>query len=408
MEKNLSLYRSLLGSEAIEPLVQLASSLQGVRLVHVNSTLEGGGVAEILKEMVPLTKELGLDVEWVAIQGNEPFFRFTKQLHNLLQGQKIPEPDAASFRIYEQTNAENAVRLEDLLKNADVVFIHDPQPLPLLQNIPDRKGKWIWRCHIDLSSPSESTWDYLKKYIQLYDASIFSMKDFAQTLPHPVYFIPPSIDPLSEKNIELDEEEIHSVYRKFGIETTRPMVLQVSRFDRFKDPVGVIQSVRLARSAFPDLQLVLAGSGASDDPEGEIVFREALKEADNDPNIHLLLLSPDSHRIINALQRGASIVIQKSLKEGFGLTVSEALWKSKPVIGGNCGGIRLQVIDRETGFLVDTPMEAAQRIEFLLRNTQTALEMGLKGRQLVKEKFLITRHLKDYLTVISDFLKQTK
>lgn len=402
--EKLDLYRLLLGSEVIDPLLELAGKLKGIKIVHVNSTLEGGGVAEILSKMIPLKKILGLDVDWQIVEGHKDFFRCTKMFHNLLQGQKTAPPDLALLRAYEKTNEQNAERLKKVLEDADIVFIHDPQPLALLSHLPNKKGKWIWRCHIDLSAPSMFVWEYLKKYVEQFDASIFSLREFAQKLPHPVYLIPPSIDPLSDKNIDIDTEEVRGIYRQFQIDTKRPTILQVSRFDRFKDPLGVIQSYRLAKATSPDLQLVLAGSGAVDDPEGDLVLEEVHKEAAHDPDIHVLLLPPTSHLIINALQRGADVVLQKSLKEGFGLTVSEALWKSKPVIGGNTGGIRLQVIDQETGFLVKTPEAAATHITYLLRNPPIAQEMGCKGKKLVKEKFLITRHLLDYLTVMASHL----
>ncbi len=401
MEKKLPLYRLVAGDEAVDSLLQEAAPLKRAKLVHVNSTREGGGVAEILHQMVPLIEELGMEVEWLTLQGNESFFECTKRFHNLLQGQNLPLPSPSLINAYEKTNAENAAAMSDRLTHADIVFIHDPQPLPLLEHLPQRKGIWFWRCHLDLSAPSKTTLNYLKKYMELYDASIFSLKNFAPPLPHPVYFVPPSIDPLSEKNIELDQKEIQKIYGLFGIDLKRPTIVQVSRFDRFKDPVGVIQAYRLAKKSFPDLQLILAGGYATDDLEAGAVLMEVKQAAGNDPDIYILLLPPTAHRVINALQRGATIVLQKSLKEGFGLTVSEALWKTKPVIGGNCGGIRLQIIDSQSGFLVNSPEEASRRIEFLLQNPQTAQELGCNGKQRVKDKFLITRHLKDYLTIIN-------
>jgi len=407
MAKTLPIYEAMLGENTVAPLVELAQSLKGAKIVHINSTKEGGGVAEILMKMVPLMQELGLDVQWETIQGDPLFFQCTKLFHNLLQGENLSVPSFAHLKSYEKTNAENAAVLKNLLADADFVFIHDPQPLALIEHFPERKGKWFWRCHIDLSSPSKTVWNYLKKQVELYDGSIFSLRDFAQKLPHPIYIIPPSIDPLSEKNIELEEKEIQNVYLNFKIDRGRPVLLQVSRFDRFKDPIGVIQSYRIAKKADPSLQLVLAGSGADDDPEGTAVLRQVEKAAANDPDIHILLLPPTSHRAINALQRGASIVLQKSIREGFGLTVSEALWKSKPVIGGNCGGIRLQIIQGETGFLVETPEEAGEKIGFLLNNPRFAEELASRGKQLVKDKFLITRHLKDYLSAMSLQNKKT-
>ncbi|HSX38109.1 MAG TPA: glycosyltransferase [Chlamydiales bacterium] len=394
-------YRPFLTPEIINDLFQAASLLKNCKIVHVNSTREGGGVAEILSRMIPLTKALGLDVHWKVLQGTDAFFQCTKMFHNSLQGQQGVFPDAALLQAYEETTAKNAALLKDTLQNADIVFIHDPQPLALLAHFPDRKGKWIWRCHIDLSSPSKDAWQYLKNQIDRYDATIFSLKEFAQNLPHPTYFIPPSIDPLSEKNIELKQEEIQHTCNQLGIDINRSFILQVSRFDRFKDPLGVIEAYRLAKLEFPGLQLALAGSEAVDDPEGTVVLKEVKVRAKEDPDIHILLLPPASHRAINALQRRAAIILQKSLKEGFGLTVSEALWKSKPVIGGNAGGIRLQVIDQQTGFIIHTIQEAAHRIKFLLQNPDIGQKFGEKGKQLVREKFLMPRHLRDYLTVMA-------
>lgn len=400
MEGRLPAYQRLLGRDSLRSLFELSDSLKRIKIVHVNSTKEGGGVAEILTQMVPLCRQLGMQVEWETIKGSQRFFRCTKMFHNLLQGEKIAEPDSCILKEYEKINRENAKSMKELLETADAVFVHDPQPLALIDHFPKRKGKWVWRCHIDLSSPSEETWGYLKKFVERYDASVFSMREFARTLAKPVYIIPPSIDPFSEKNKDLPLEEIKSVYLLFNIDLKRPILLQVSRFDRFKDPIGVIEAYRLAKKTHPDLQLVLAGGGAADDPEGDAVLREVKKAAAGDPDLFILLLPPTSHRVINALQRGASIVIQKSLKEGFGLTVSEALWKAKPVIGGDCGGIRLQIIDGKTGYLVDSSQKAGQRICELLENSQLAERFGSAGRDIVKDRFLITRNIKDDLTVI--------
>jgi len=392
-------YAEVAGPDVIEHLRQLAALLKGMKVIHVNSTRKGGGVAEILQKLVPLMQELGIDAKWEIITGKEEFFKCTKSMHNALQGNpiNIPEP---WFRIYEKTNEENAERLCSELENADMVFIHDPQPAPLLKFCQNRKGKWIWRCHIDISRPYRPVWKYFKNFVTDYDASIFSIADFAQPLPHPLYIIPPSIDPLSEKNIELEKEEVFSVYKKFGIDPELPVIVQISRFDRFKDPLGVIQAYRLTKKFIPHLQLVLAGGGATDDPEGEMVLSEVQAAAADDPNIHVLSLPPESDRVINALQRGADIVLQKSIREGFGLTVTEAMWKGKPVIGGNTGGIRLQVINHHTGFLVDTPEGAALRIRYLLRHRDQLYTMGEKAKEFVRENFLITRHLRDYLTLM--------
>jgi trehalose synthase len=392
-------YAEVTGQATIDHLRQLSKVLEGKTVVHVNSTRVGGGVAEILAKMVPLKQELGLDVSWEVINGGAGFYECTKGFHNALQGSPIDIPESM-IEIYESTNAENAERLRPQLEAADFVFIHDPQPARLLELCPDRRGKWVWRCHIDLSRPYRRVWKYIQKLVQGYDASIFSLAAFARSLPHTQYLIPPSIDPLSEKNRELDAGEVQSVREEFGLDPDRPLILQVSRFDRFKDPLGVIQAYRLARDFTPRLQLVLAGGGASDDPEGEAVLREVQLAAGDDPDIHVLLLPADAHHTINALQRAADIILQKSLKEGFGLTVTEGLWKGKPVIGGNVGGIRIQVIDHHTGYLVDTPEGAALWIRYLLNNREQLETMGVKAREFVRENFLITRHLRDYLSLM--------
>jgi len=392
-------YAKIVGEEVVDQLRQLAAPLQGARVVHVNSTKVGGGVAEILAKMVPLSVELGIDASWEVITGEADFYQCTKGMHNTLQGKAVPIPDRL-LEVYEATNAENAVRLRDNLEDADFVFIHDPQPAALLGHCPNRKGKWVWRCHIDASRPYRPVWKYLRNHVAGYDASVFSLADFAQSLPHPEYIIPPSIDPLSEKNVVLEDDEVEFVVRKHGMDPDRTLLVQVSRFDRFKDPVGVIQAYKIAKKFQPDLQLALVGGTADDDPEGEIVIKEVREAASGDPDVHVLLLPPDAHREVNALQRGADVVLQKSIREGFGLTVTEAMWKGKPVIGGDTGGIRLQVVNHHTGFLVGTPEGAALRIRYLLSLPARLAEMGEKGRLLVRDNFLITRQLRELLTLI--------
>lgn len=392
-------YAQITGRDVIEHLYQLAERLKGIKVVHVNSTREGGGVAEILRNLVPLMQELGIDTRWEIITGEPKFYQCTKNMHNTLQGNQVNIP-ASLFKVYEEINRRNAEILCKELEEADIVFIHDPQPAPLIQFCAHRKGKWIWRCHIDVSKPYRPVWKYLKKFVEQYDASIFHLPDFVHPLPHLQFLIPPSIDPLGEKNIELSQEEIQATYEQFGIDLERPVILQVSRFDRFKDPVGVIQAYKLAKKFVPSLQLVLAGGGAQDDPEGAMVLEEVRHAAEGDPDIHVLFLPAHAHRTINALQRGATIVLQKSIREGFGLTVTEAMWKGKPVIGGNTGGIRLQVVAHHTGFLVNTPEGAALRIRYLLHNPDKREEMGQKAHRFVLENFLITRHLRDYLTLM--------
>ncbi|MEC4816239.1 MAG: glycosyltransferase [Scytonema sp. PMC 1069.18] len=395
----LEAYARVTGQDVIDQLQQLAAPLRGKKVVHVNSTRLGGGVAEILNKLVPLMQELGLDTSWEIIQGDSDFFQCTKGMHNALQGNPVQITNAL-LRYYDETNARNAEQLRPILEQADFAFIHDPQPAPLLQYCPNRRGKWIWRCHIDVSRPYRPIWKFLRQFLMSYDASIFSLAAFAQPLPHPQYIIPPSIDPLSEKNVDLYDSEVDAVCDRFSLDRSRPLIVQVSRFDRFKDPVGVIQAYQLAKKFIPQLQLVLAGGSATDDPEGKFVLDEVYTAAGDDPDIHVLLLPPDAHRIINALQRAADIALQKSTREGFGLTVTESLWKGKPVIGGDTGGIRLQVINHHTGYLVNTPEGAALRIRYLLSQSEKIEEMGKKAKEFVRENFLITRQLREYLTLM--------
>ncbi|WP_024297895.1 glycosyltransferase [Methylomicrobium lacus] len=399
MTTMLDSYAAVAGADVIRHLRQLAEPLRGKTVVHVNSTRVGGGVAEILDKLVPLTRELGIDSRWEVISGDSEFYQCTKSLHNAIQGNRITIPDTL-LQHFQEVNEQNARQLRPLLEGADFVFIHDPQPVALLSHCLQRKGKWIWRCHIDASHPHRSVWRFIDRFVRGYDASIFSLPQFVQMLPHPAYIIPPSIDPLSDKNVDLSEDELDAVRTRFGIDPNAPMIAQISRFDRFKDPVGVIHAYKLAKDYIPGLQLVLAGGGASDDPEGEAVLNEVRFAAGDDPNIKILLLPPDAHRTINALQRLSDIVLQKSTKEGFGLTVTEALWKGKPVIGGDTGGIRLQVIDFHTGFLVNTPEGASLRIRYLLNQKQKMQTMGLKGKEFVRENFLLTRQLREHLTLM--------
>jgi len=399
-------FAPITGEQVIRHLHQLAAPLKGMEVVHVNSTRVGGGVAEILTKLVPLMQELGIDARWEVINGEGDFYQCTKSFHNGLQGSPAPVSEAL-LRGFEETNRRNAEELRPSLSKADLVIIHDPQPAPLLEYTPERKGKWVWRCHIDASHPYRPTWKYLRRFVAEYDASIFSLAAFSQSLPHPEYLIPPSIDPLSDKNIDLEPDEVAAVYDQFGIDRERPLITQISRFDRFKDPVGVIQAYGKAKRFLPGLQLVLAGGDATDDPEGEAVLTEVRSAAGDDPDVHVLLLPADAHRTINALQRASDVVLQKSLKEGFGLTVTEALWKGKPVIGGDTGGIRLQVIDHHTGFLVNTPEGAAMRIRYLFSNREKMDEMGRKAREFVREHFLLTRHLREYLTLMLTLTRKT-
>ncbi len=398
MKKTLINYEKIIGPVAISKLRQVARDLKGASVVHVNSTREGGGVAEILFWMIPLMKELGLDALWEVIEGNAEYFNTTKTFHNGLQGNDVILTDRM-IRAYEDTVAGNAERLRPILQDADFVVIHDPQPAFLHELCPDKRGQWIWRCHIDASRPNRAVWNYLRSKVNNFNASIFSMPDFAHKLDHPQFIIAPSIDPLSDKNIELSDKEIKDTLQNFNIDPNRPILCQISRFDRFKDPIGVIKAFNLLNGAF-NAQLVLAGGGATDDPEGAAVLEEVNQAANGNKNIHILMLPPDSHRVINALQRASTIVIQKSLQEGFGLTVTEAMWKCKPVIGGNTGGIRLQVHNHHTGFLVDTPEGAALRIRKLLYQPDVISKIGQTAKEFVQENYLCNRHLREYLTLM--------
>ncbi len=386
----------------IKELELLAKDLKGVRVLHVNSTKEGGGVAEILHRLVPLMNELGIECHWEVIRGDEEFFRVTKKLHNLLHmpGGKTLEPsDVVTYMRY---TFENAAHIDT--DPYDIVFVHDPQPLGLI--VKKKKGqRWVWRCHIDVSSPEEEAWKFVETFVNSYDATVFHIPEFVREgVKVPTFIIPPSIDPLHEKNVELEEEFVRSVVERFGIDPERPIILQVSRFDRLKDPFGVIEAYRIVRKRI-DCQLVLAGSFASDDPEGEEVYSEVLKAKGEDPDIHVLNLPPDSHIEINALQRGADVVVQKSVREGFGLTVSEAMWKGKPVVGSNIGGIRRQIINGVTGYLVNSTEGTAFRIKQLLLDEDLKRRLGRNAKERVRRSFLITRHLKDYLILIHSLLK---
>jgi len=373
-------------------LQMFGAKLNQKSFLHVNSTRAGGGVAEILQRMIPILRELGIDARWEVIEGDSRFFDITKKIHNALQGNPETISDGM-WRYHFEVNRHNA---EKLNLEADVVFIHDPQPIPLINF--RKAGKWVWRCHIDASNPQKEVCDYLMRYCEQYDAAIFSVAKFAQAMAIDEFIILPSIDPISEKNRELTEEETMETLSKFQIPTDRPIMLQVSRFDRFKDPIGVISAYRIVKK-YNDCILILAGSPATDDPEGEAVLNEVREYAENDPDVFILLLPPFSDKDINALQRTATVVLQKSLKEGFGLTVSETMWKGKPVIGGATGGIPLQIIHGVTGFLVNSVEGAAFRIRQFLNNPEMVKRMGEKGKEYVRKNFLITRQIRDYLSI---------
>jgi trehalose synthase len=397
-------YKDIIGEKNINQIKSLARLSRGKKVVMVNSTRSGGGVAEILHRLVPLLNELGIDCRWEVIRCNEDFFNITKNIHNALQGDRI-NFCAEDYAEYLRVNEENSRDLD--LDDADVVIIHDPQPLAIRHFYKSSKAKWVWRCHIDMSKPDLYLWKFLRKYIIEYDSSIFSIAKFSKSLRHPQYLIAPSIDPLSEKNRFMDKNEIRKVLSPFKISDHKPIILQVSRFDRFKDPVGVIKAIRLVKKEI-DCRLILAGGTASDDPEGKEVLEEVKKEAGDDPDIRILLLKPNSDIEINALQRKADVIIQKSIKEGFGLVVTEAMWKEKAVIGGEVGGITIQLFNHRTGFMVNSIEGAAYRIRYLLNRPQVAKKIGKQAKMFVTQNFLITRHLRDYLALFSILENQGK
>ncbi len=395
MTARLQEYEPIVGRESIEELRTLGERLHGRRLQNINSTPVGGGVAEILTRMVPLLRELGIEATWDVIKGDQAFFSVTKAIHNALHGK--PEPlTPEMIECFRETTRAN---LEEIQFTGDLIYIHDPQPVGLVERKKDLGRHWAWRCHIDVSTPHPPVWEFLRPYVDQYDAAVFSMPDFAQELPIPQFMIAPSIDPLAEKNRELDEAFIGQVLAKYGLDPERPILTQISRFDRLKDPLGVIAAYRMIKGR-QDCQLVLAGGGAADDPEGLEVLREVQEAAAKDPDIHVLLLPPFSDLEINALVRASTVVFQKSIREGFGLTVSEALWKRKPVIGGAVGGIKLQILNGVTGFLVHSPEGAAMRALQLLGDPALRRRLGENGYQHVKQNFLVTRHVKDYLLLM--------
>jgi trehalose synthase len=395
MSIQLSDHEEVAGQEVIQELYVLADRVKHLRLQNINSTPVGGGVAEILTRMLPILRELGIDASWDVIKGDQAFFNVTKAFHNALHG----KPERITDEMLDAYRETTEANLREMNIHGDIVLVHDPQPAGLIERKKDLGRQWLWRCHIDVSAPDSRVWEFLRPYVERYDAAIFSMPDFAQRLEIPQYMVAPSIDPLADKNKELDPGFVATVLEKYGLDPERPIVTQISRFDRLKDPLGVITAYKLVKKRH-DCQLVLAGGGASDDPEGEQVLSEVQQQAAGDRDIHVLLLPPFSDLEINALVRGSTVVFQKSLKEGFGLTVSEALWKRKPVIGGAVGGIKLQVINGITGFLVHSPEGAAKRLAQLLGDRALRDRLGENGYQHVKQNFLLTRHAKDYMLVM--------
>ena len=385
-------YIPIVGEPVIDEMRQVAARLKGRVIKNINSTAVGGGVAEILSRMVPLLTEMGIDARWDVVKGGEQFYAATKKFHNALHGvpQEITDTDTQAYWEAQEAN------LAQIDLSADIVFVHDPQPAGLVRKKKDLGNRWLWRCHVDISDPLPQVWSLLRPLVDQYDATVFSAPSFSQEMKVPQFLIAPSIDPLSEKNKELAPEFVRSVLERFEIPSEKPLVTQVSRFDRLKDPVGVIQAYRLVKP-YVDCQLLLVGGSATDDPEGAQVLAEVRERAHGDPDIHVLELPPTSNLEINALQRASTVVIQKSLKEGFGLTVSEALWKGKPVIAGAVGGIPLQITHKYSGILTHSVEGTAYWLKSLLQSPEFAKRLGENGREHVRQNFLLTRHLNDYM-----------
>jgi trehalose synthase len=389
---DINAYAPIVGQNTIDELYFLARRLHGKVIRNINSTAVGGGVAEILTRMIPLLRQLGVDAHWDVIRGDEKYFAITKNIHNALHGAaaSVTREDLDYFLEVNRTNAR------EMDCRGDIMFVHDPQPIGLVERRHGQGNKWVWRCHIDFTNPDQAVFDFLKNFIEQYDSAVFSAPAFSRQLRIPQVLIAPSIDPLSDKNKGLDTETIASVLERFAIDSSRPIITQISRFDYLKDPVGVIAVYQQVKEHI-DCQLVLAGGGATDDPEGMKVLEDVTAAAAGDPDIHVIFLPPASDLEINALQRASAVVLQKSLKEGFGLTVAEALWKGRPVIASAVGGIPLQIAHKYSGILTRSIEGTAYYVKQLLNEPDYAQRLGRNGREHIKNNFLITRHIRDYL-----------
>ncbi len=402
MQYDIESYRKIAGDEAIAKIYRTARKLYGKYILNINSTYQGGGVAEMLSSLVPLMNRTGIDAEWRILHGNPDFFTVTKKFHNALQGASIHLTDLKK-NLYVNTNSTFSIYTH--VKH-DAVMIHDPQPLPLITFYKKRQP-WIWRCHIDLTAPNPEIWDYLKSFILRYDAVIVSMKNYVRKdLPVEQRVIPPAIDPLTPKNMELSEETIQKYLKKFNIPTDKPLITQISRFDPWKDPLGVIEVFKKVKEE-KDVRLVLCGSMAADDPEGYKIYSEVVKkEKALIEKGDIILLTTENNILVNVLQRVSSVIIQKSTREGFGLTVTEALWKGTPVVASKVGGITLQIKDGWNGFLLD-PKDYdgfAKRIVQILKDKELAETLGKNGKEYVRENFLITRLLLQHLELLREIL----
>lgn len=402
-ERSVESYRGIAPDAVLDALISVAGRLRGARVLHVNATPYGGGVSELLRSVVPLLNDLGLKADWKIIQGGEAFFRATKSLHNGLQGGRgaFTREDR---EVYLGNCRRNAAALE---ADYDVITVHDPQPAAILPLHGKGSARWVWRCHIDTSAPEPETWSFFKDYLGDYDAAVFTMPEFQPPgLPIArVKFIPPAIDPMSPKNLELSDATARRILDWLGVRLERPLITQVARFDRWKDPCGVIAAYRLAREEFPELQLALAGSMALDDPEGWEIHRQLRAETRRDPLVRLHSnLTGVGNMEINAFQRLSRVVVQKSIREGFGLVISEALWKGTPVVAGRAGGIKLQMADGVGGFLVDGVEDCAAALVRLLKEPEEAKVLAERGRERVRERFLLPRLLLDELTLDAELL----
>ena len=404
--KDIDKYRFLLASELFDEIDSLAGELKGLRLCHINSTPFGGGVAELLFSYIPMVRSLGIHADWQVIRGDRRFFTITKCLHNALQGAPYPLLEQATQRVYLSNNQSNARELDP---DYDVFVINDPQPAALRYFCEGMQAKWIWRCHVDSSEPDEEAWQFLRPYIEEYDAAVFTKSDFVPPdLKGPrIAIMPPAIDPLSTKNMPLPKAEVcKSMLDNLGLHKDRPLIVQVSRFDRWKDPFGVINVFRLVREKVPGVQLALVGSLANDDPEGWELYAAIHEEADKYEDAHVFSnLNGVGNMEVNAFQTASDVVIQKSIKEGFGLAVAEALWKGTPVVAGNAGGIPLQMTGRLSDYLVNSIEECAERIVYLLEHQELAEELGKEGKEHVRNNFLMPRLIRDELSLIKELVK---
>ncbi len=388
-------YEPLIGAATADRIFKKADRVRDAHVVHVNSTFYGGGVSEILTPLTLMMNALGIETGWQQIQGTQAFFNCTKKLHNALQGERIELSDLEKA-IYEQVVSENATRLH--VSGCDAVVVHDPQPLPLLSHFDNRQMPWLWQCHIDLSTPDPAAWKYVRGFVDGYDAAIFSLPEYAQDLDIVQRFFTPAINPFSSKNAEMSKNEIDECLMRHRIPTNRPLVTQISRFDRWKDPMGVIEAFRKARQNV-DCTLVLMGNSATDDPEGDVILENIKASIDE----RIVVITVDDPVLVNALQRRAAVVLQKSTREGFGLTVTEAMWKGAAVVGGNVGGIRHQISDGANGFLVDNIDKTAERIVQLLQDPDLRRRIGAMARETVRQNFLMSRLLEDWLDLLAGY-----